>query len=86
MIKSHTFRGQRWKIVEAVPDQGGECDAPYIKRREMCIPAMGDSLHDLEVIIHEATHACHWDMSEYAVSGSARDIARILWRLGWRNG
>ena len=85
MIKSHTFRGQRWKIVEAVPDQGGECQAPFIKNREMCIPAMGHKLVDLDTIIHESLHACIWDLDEEAVHESAKDIARILWRLGWRS-
>jgi hypothetical protein len=85
MIKSHTFRGQRWKIVEAPPDLGGECQAPFIKNREMCIPTLGHKVTELDTIIHESLHACCWDLDEEAVHESARDIARILWRLGWRN-
>jgi hypothetical protein len=38
----------------------------------------------LEVIIHELLHAAHWDLDETAVTETAEDLARILWRLGYR--
>lgn len=38
----------------------------------------------LDTVIHEALHACFPDMREEAITQSARDIARLLDRLGYR--
>ncbi|MCE5185012.1 MAG: hypothetical protein LLF76_02680 [Planctomycetaceae bacterium] len=38
----------------------------------------------LELLIHEALHACDFKDSEEKVSTSAQDIARFLWRVGYR--
>ena len=38
----------------------------------------------LETAIHEALHACNWSASEEKVTQTARDISRLLWRIGFR--
>ena len=38
----------------------------------------------LEVVIHELLHAAHWDLDESAVEETAEDLARVLYRLGYR--
>ena len=38
----------------------------------------------LETEIHEALHACFPQMSEESITEAARDLARILWALGYR--
>jgi hypothetical protein len=38
----------------------------------------------LEVVIHELLHGCHWDLDEAAIEETAEDLARVLWRLGYR--
>ena len=38
----------------------------------------------LDVIIHELLHGCHWDLDEAAIEETAEDLARVLWRLGYR--
>lgn len=38
----------------------------------------------LETLIHESLHACNWKASEENVTQTAHDIARFLWRLGYR--
>jgi hypothetical protein len=38
----------------------------------------------LETIIHECLHACFPQMSEETITEAARDIARVLWSLGYR--
>lgn len=38
----------------------------------------------LETIIHECLHACCPQLSEETVTAAARDIARVLWALGFR--
>ena len=42
------------------------------------------SREQLETIIHEFLHASFPTASECHVSESGRDIAKILWSLGWR--
>ena len=38
----------------------------------------------LETIIHECLHVESWSKSEKAVERTAREVARLLWRLGYR--
>ncbi|NBW12297.1 MAG: hypothetical protein EBR82_30125 [Caulobacteraceae bacterium] len=38
----------------------------------------------LELLIHEAYHALNPSYDETVVSQHARDLARLLWGLGWR--
>ena len=83
-IKSHSFRGKRWKLVDAGSGNGGICQGPHIKRREMLVPMTGNSQHDLDTVLHEGLHACFWDIDEEGIHESAADLARLLWRLGWR--
>ena len=84
IVKTATFFGKRWKIVPTESQLGGECDPPDKKAREMVIPTEGDTLFDLDCCIHEALHACFWWLEESFVERSATEIARLLWRLGWR--
>lgn len=91
-MKTHTFRGKRWRIhdtlpAEHVPLDGwkGSCDGPPgAPDREMVIPKGGDTLEDLITILHESHHACQWDCSEDCVHETSTDQARLLWRLNWR--
>jgi len=38
----------------------------------------------METEIHEIMHACLWDLDEAAVSETARDMAKALWKIGYR--
>jgi hypothetical protein len=38
----------------------------------------------LETEIHEGLHQLFPDLAEETVSGAGRDLARILWSLGYR--
>jgi hypothetical protein len=38
----------------------------------------------LRTCIHEATHASRWDLTEQEVVKLERDIAEVLWGLGYR--
>jgi hypothetical protein len=41
--------------------------------------------HDtLDTIIHEALHCSRPELDESAVDATARDLSRLLWRLGYR--
>jgi len=84
MIKLHSFRGKRYRIVACPSDSGGVCDTPKGNDKEMVVPVDGETLHDLQSTIHEGIHACLWDLDEEAVQEMGDDIGRLLWRLGWR--
>jgi len=82
------FRGKRWRLVDtgssADAQGGGDCQGPHIRNRTMMIPISGGTKYDLEVILHEARHACDWDACEEAVQESSEATAALLWELGWR--
>jgi hypothetical protein len=46
---------------------------PSCKRKKM-----------LEILLHEMIHCCQPDLDEEAVTGMARDQAKVLWDLGYR--
>lgn len=83
-IKSHTFGGKRYRVraqsAIRTPDLG-ECD---FDRKHIAIPHDGDTVEELDTIIHEAIHASLPCIAEHEVTVTANDIARLLWRLGWR--
>lgn len=63
----------------------GWCDPP--DKPGKAITVSDDRLlpaDELEVILHEALHACAWDHKEEWVTQAAADLARLLWRLGYR--
>lgn len=89
-IKSHTFRGKRWKIVWRKPprttkgDSDADCERPDSTDKTIRINSKAAGLRELELELHEAAHASFWDWDEEAVEEAARDIAKFLWRIGWR--
>lgn len=85
---SHKFRDRTWKIVKSRFRKKtkilGECDDPCNTDRIMKIPVNGDTAEDLATCIHEAGHACLWDLDEIAIIEMSESIADFLWKLGWR--
>jgi len=77
----HKFRGKLYKIVE-IPI--GECDAPDQDKPEIRIVMGIGGKKRLEIMIHESIHSCLWDLAESTVEEVAGDIARLLWKDGWR--
>lgn len=45
--------------------------------------ALGDQ-KALEIVLHEAFHALNWVAGEKVVTEAARDVSRLVHRLGWR--
>lgn len=80
------LHGRHWNLT-FVPNLGpnrGVCDSPTTPGKAIKIQSglKGEEL--LEVLIHEALHACAWNLDEDAVTVTAEDIARMLWKLGYR--
>ena len=87
MPKRVTIRGRRWnfEIVNTLPDAShGEID-PYDRPdKAIRIARNQKPLDALDTVIHECLHAAFPDLCEEAVTDSATDIARVLFRLGCR--
>lgn len=79
-VKTHTFNGLKYHII--LDSLDGNCDTDtkfwLIVERDL------NKRVGLETAIHEALHACSWSTSEEKVTKVAYDIARFLWRLGYR--
>lgn len=92
-VRTHKFNGVKYYIGVDEPYVGW-CDRPntpdpkeYPAIRLPNGLAYGNSRkakEDLWVLIHECLHAEDWDKSEERVDQVAGDIAKLLWRLGYR--
>lgn len=83
-MKSATFRGTKYSVDLCGPIDGS-CQSPKeggLPRLMICIPL--NERRGLITAIHEALHACSFLKSEDAVTETAEDIGRFLWRLGYR--
>jgi len=85
----HRFRGVLYRVMESeVAQARATCDDPQTPMRSIKISPKTlaqNNEETLETIIHEALHACFWDLSEEAVDEAAVDIAGLLWALGYRS-
>ena len=81
-----TILGKRWRFRFSKLPRGtdGECDDPSTRGKELRIRKGLGEADTLETIIHEALHAADWHKNEPWVEEVARDLARLLWRLGYR--
>ena len=79
-VRTATFNGKQYKII--LDSLDGNCDTDdylwLIVERDL------SKRVGLETAIHESLHACDWSANEDKVTTTARDIARFLWRLGFR--
>jgi len=83
----HLFRHKRYEIVEIdkrVKSRSGLCDSPKTKDKFIEIP-IGHSQASLEIQLHEALHACLFDLDEPTIEEVSTNISKFLWKLGWRN-
>ena len=79
-IKTATFNNIKYHVI--LEELDGNCDTD-----DYYWIVVGRDLNKkvgLETVIHEALHACSWSTSEEKVTMTARDIARFLWRIGYR--
>jgi hypothetical protein len=80
-----TLCKKRWKLrYTTLHLNRGECDAPHVKNKEIRIDKRLSGQEELEVLLHEAMHGCDWRADEEHVARSSEDIARMLWKLGYR--
>lgn len=98
-VKSFIMNGVRWALrfsahkyyydfkAYSDPEKSDEPLDGYIDHatKKIWVSTETQGVDRLETIIHEATHAaCPW-MREWLVLSFSKDMARLLWRLGYRN-
>ena len=73
-----SIRGRRWRLRWCTRLLNkGDCN---IETGTIRIRRGLEPDDELETMIHEAIHACHWDLSEEAVEETATDVAKIVVR------
>lgn len=82
-IRSQVFRGRKMRFGRIRQDRT-EPHLGAVRGDTMDIPIDGDTLDELDTIIHEAMHVCLPDVAEDAVGATATAVGRLLWRLNWR--
>ena len=82
-VKSATFNGVKYEIDVCGP-LDGLCNSPRGSDPSVRICVGLEDRKGLETVIHESLHACFWAKSEEKVGQTAKDVARFLWRLGFR--
>ena len=81
------LRGKRWnlEVVEYLYNNDcGNMDPAGVPGKRIRISRSQDPLAMLDTIIHECLHAAVPDLAESTVEESATDIARVLYRMGYR--
>ena len=80
-----TICGKRWRLrFQWMKKFAGHCDGPDVPNKQIIISTGMSEQKELDTIIHEAFHAADFNRREEHVNEFATDLARILWRLGWR--
>lgn len=82
------IRGKVWDLSFSSEglgdDDDGFCDSPSRRGKRILIRPGLRPERELDVTVHEITHAALWDLDEEAVEEFATDLARALYRLGYR--
>ncbi len=84
-MKTHTFRGIKYEIELDAPIDGRCEGTRTTKNPKLSVYVDLGFVKGLETCIHEALHACCFAKTEIIIiEQTARDIAKFLWRLGYR--
>jgi len=79
------LNGKIWEYVRVpLKKVDGYCDAPHVKGKKIRVDSRLQGIPELDTNIHEALHAAVWCLDEPTISQTAHDLARMLWRLGYR--
>lgn len=80
-------RGHHWELifVERLPSGDcGEMDPIGVPGKEIRVSLHQTDIDIIDTLIHELLHAALPDTCEEAVTETATDIAKVLYRLGVR--
>jgi hypothetical protein len=83
-----SFRGKEYEIIftNNIPKtKVADCDIPSKENPIIRIKSSLKNKKKLEILIHEMLHANFWDLDEKAVHERARDMAKALWKLNYKD-
>lgn len=89
-IRTQSFRGVSFQFMEALPHPDryfpplGATTGRRVKQPTIVVRAELRGKRRIEVLVHEAIHACFDRMPERTVQRVGMDISTFLWRLGYR--
>ena len=83
-IRTAKFNGITYKIDISDPIDGLTDSPKPGGRPTLSVFTDLGTRKGLRIACHEALHACSFSTSEEKVDSTARDLARFLWRLGYR--
>lgn len=82
------IRNKFWNLKFVKKLKGGtlaEIDPPNYKHKEIRVLSRLEGMERLDAIIHEVLHVSNFELfDEIWVDQFGTDLARILWRLGYR--
>lgn len=83
------MRGKRFTLEEGHDLKGkllGDADPPTVKNPRVRVhrKMQGKGESELDVLVHEALHLAFWDVDEEVINRVGLDMARMLWKLGYR--
>lgn len=78
--------GKCWNLVrKPLQNCDGLCDNPKVANKTITVDSRLKGQRELEILLHEMLHAVDWHKDEESfIEPVAEDIARALWRLGYR--
>jgi len=77
--------GKVWTLIrKPLVAADGYCDHPQTNGKKIIVDSRLRGERELEVLIHEFMHAADWTKDESWIEPVAEDVARALWRLGYR--
>lgn len=81
--------GLRWRFRfvrsnEIPNDRWADCSPPEDPKRQIRVRESLRGKSKLEIILHEALHAQWPEDSEDTVSRHGKELAELLWKLGYR--
>lgn len=77
--------GKRWQLrFTPLRKNYGACDPPEVAAKEIVIDSTTRGRKRLDTLLHEMLHAANWHLDEEFVTQCAADMAKVLWRLGYR--
>jgi hypothetical protein len=94
--KHHIFCGKRYKVERVPPSKlkfkdlkegevcFGLCDPPTKKGKTIKIDNTLTDFDELQVLLHELLHCLQFSLSEDAVEEMSTDLAKFLWKEGYR--
>ena len=78
--------GKVWTLIrKPLVAADGYCDHPLTPSKRIVVDSRLKGERELEVLLHEMMHAVDWHKDEDSfIEPVAADIARALWRCGYR--